>query len=194
MKRIGIISENYNNDTKAFAYLLKKKFGKQVTFIPLLKSISGKGLDEIRKVTAILKTELTKNKIDFLILVRDLDSLLSDKKQIKKIESWAKTIERKLTGNQKLFIVIFELEALILADIQTFNHLYKTNHKLKISPKFQSEPKELLKQITRKTRRKYKESDTPEIFQQLNFQKVYQNHKGEYSFQSFIDELTTIIN
>ncbi len=194
MKRIGIISENYNNDSKAVAYLLKKRFGKQATFIPLLKSISGKGLEEIRKVAAILKTEISKNSIDLLILVRDLDALISDKKEIKRVENWAQTIKKKLTTDQKLFIVIFELEALILADINTFNGVYKTKYQLKTSPKFQSEPKELLKQITRKTKRKYKESDTPEIFQQLNFQKVYQNHKGENSFQSFIDELTTILN
>ncbi|MEM1123735.1 MAG: hypothetical protein AAGJ18_25075, partial [Bacteroidota bacterium] len=60
--------------------------------------------------------------------------------------------------------------------------------------KFQSEPKELLKKITFKSQRKYKESDTPEIFQQLNFQNLYQNHTGEHSFQSFIDELTTNLN
>lgn len=193
MKRIGIISENYNNDSKAVAYLLKKKFSEHAAFIPLLKSISGAGLDEIRKVTAILKTEIAKNKIDLLILVRDLDGLLSDKKGIKQVENWAQTIKKKLSTKQ-LFIIIFELEALILADVDAFNTIYKIRYQLKTSPKFQSNPKELLKQITRKTKRKYKESDAPEIFQQLNFQKVYQNHKGEYSFQSFIKELENTIN
>ena len=83
---------------------------------------------------------------------------------------------------------------MILADVDAFNTIYKIRYQLKTSPKFQSNPKELLKQITRKTKRKYKESDAPEIFQQLNFQKVYQNHKGEYSFQSFIKELENTIH
>lgn len=194
MKRIGIVSENYNNDSIAVGKLLKKKYSDRAVFIPLLKSISGKGLDETRKVVKILKDEIKQKKIDLLILVRDLDGLTSEKKKINTIENWAEKIQKQLTINPQLFIVIFELEAFILADIETFNKIYQLKYQLKTSPKFQSEPKELLKQITRKAKRKYKESDTPEIFQQLNFQKVYQNHKGENSFQSFIDELTITIN
>jgi len=75
----------------------------------------------------------------------------------------------------------------------TFNKIYKTTYNFTKNPLFQSEPKELLFQLTNKTQRKYKESDTPEIFQQLNFQTVYENHKGENSFQSFIIALEKAI-
>ncbi|MEM1119146.1 MAG: hypothetical protein AAGJ18_01775, partial [Bacteroidota bacterium] len=92
------------------------------------------------------------------------------------------------------FLIIFEVESLILADITTFNKISKINYQLKTSPKFQVNPKELLKQITRKSKKQYKESDTPEIFQQLNFQNIYQNYQGEYSFQTFINELTITLN
>ncbi len=194
MKRIGIVSENYNNDSIAVGRLLKKKYSDQAVFVPLLKSISGKGLDEIRKVVKILKDEIKQKKIDLLILVRDLDGLTSEKKKINTIESWAEKIQKQLVINPQLFIVIFELEAFILADIETFNKIYQLKYQLKTSPKFQSEPKELLKSITRKSKRKYKESDAPEIFQQLNFQKIYQNHKGQNSFQSFIKELENTLN
>ena len=113
---------------------------------------------------------------------------------------WKKTKRVSQIANQtkntiKLlpFIVIYEQEALILADIQAFNTIYKTAHTFTGNPLFKSEPKELLKQWTRKSKRKYEESDTPEIFQQLNFQKVYKNHKGENSFQSFIIALEKAI-
>lgn len=192
--KIGIISENYFYDSKALKALLDKfSFVKELIFIPIGKKITGDKL-LTPKVTRIINKECKANQIELVILVKDLDSLPSDQNKIDQINSKIKTITKNTNLTIIPFIVIFEQEALILADIQTFNHIYKTKYPFKGNPKFQSEPKELLKQITRKAKRKYKESDIPEIFQQLNFQKVYQNHKGEYSFQSFIDELTTILN
>ncbi|MEM6317725.1 MAG: DUF4276 family protein [Bacteroidota bacterium] len=195
MKRIGIISENFDNDSKSLRNLLSNRYSdKDVQFLPILSKFNGYQLERIRKLLVALKSEIITRKIDYLILMRDLDGLPSEIDEIKKRNTWFNKIEKGVSKECVRFLIIYELEALILADIDSFNKIYQTKYQLKTSPKFQSEPKELLKKITFKSQRKYKESDTPEIFQQLNFQNLYQNHTGEHSFQSFIDELTTNLN
>ncbi len=192
--KIGIISENYFNDSKAYKVLLDKhvfKKGKKklnISFIPIGKKIEGTYL-LTGKVVRIINTECKKKNLDFVIFAKDLDALSTDRRAIqvltKKIEQIAQQVSIKILP----FIVIFEQEALILADIKAFNKEYGTNSSFSKDPKLQPNPKKLLKKLTNKTKKKYKESDTPEIFQQLDFQTVFNNHKGENSFQSFIKEL-----
>ncbi len=192
--KIGIISENFDNDSAALKALLEKHTFKKkqktvkVSFRPIGRKIEGDHL-LTPKSARIIDAECKRYDIDLVVLVKDLDGLPSNQKKIKQLTNKIQKIANQATTKLLPFIVIFEQEALILADIQTFNRIYKTTHKSTKNPLFQSEPKELLKRLTSKSNKKYRESDTPEIFQQLDFQKVYQNHKGENSFQSFIDQL-----
>jgi hypothetical protein len=89
--------------------------------------------------------------------------------------------------------MIVELESLILADIETFNQIYKTKINFKGNPLFQVNPKEFLMEKTHKASKKYLVDQTPEIFKELDFQKVHNNHKGEISFQTFIDDLEKLL-
>ncbi len=187
--RIGIISENYEHDSKALKALLQKHtFKKEVIFIPICKTIEGDNLLTTKSARKI-NIDCKKYNINLVVLVKDLDGLPSDKKKIEGISSKIQKIAKNTNHMIIPFIVIFEQEALILADIQAFNTVYQTNHTFSGNPKFQSEPKELLKKYTSNSKRKYKESDTPEIFQKLDFDKVYKSHKDENSFQSFIKAL-----
>ena len=63
---------------------------------------------------------------------------------------------------------IYEIEALILADIDTFNTLYKVKIDFKKDPMLISEPKEYLQSKCKK----YKPSDNSSIFEKLNFKKL----------------------
>ena len=52
------------------------------------------------------------------------------------------------------------------------------------------EEKRGCKKLTEKTQKgKYTENEAPKIFQTLDFKTVYNNHKGERSFQAFANEL-----
>ena len=192
--KIGIISENFDNDSAALRALLgqhifkKKQKPIKVTFKPIGRKIEGDHL-LTPKSARVINAECKRYNIDLVVLAKDLDGLPSNQKKIKQIEDKIQKIAKQATTKVLPFIVIFEQEALILADIQTFNRIYKTTYTSTRNPLFQSEPKELLKQLTNKSNKKYRESDTPEIFQQLDFQTVFNNHKGENSFQSFIKEL-----
>jgi len=192
--RIGIISENYDHDSKALKALLSQHSFKEeeqiieVLFIPIGKNIEGDQLLGI-KTSRIINIECKKKNINLVILAKDLDALPSNHKKIKKLSEKIQQLATKIDHHLLPFIIIYEQEALILADIQTFNNIYGTSSSFKGNPQKQSEPKEFLKRITAKSNRKYKVSDTPEIFQQLNIQTVLKNHSGDNSFQSFIKKL-----
>jgi len=188
MKRVGIVGEHYDHDAGALKKLLERKYNSgEVLFIPLLKTLKGKQLNRIRKVRELLHQELQRYQLDFIIYMRDLDGLPSEQEKIDELENWFRQV--KVDDAGFLFILIFELEALILADIATFNQLYKVKISLKANPLHKSKPKEFLKEQTAKTNKKYHESHAGEIFEASNFDEITSNHKGERSFQYFIQEL-----
>ena len=127
--RVGIISENYENDSIALKVLLEKHFlKKKVTFLPICRTVEGDNLLNTKSARKI-NIESKKNQIDLVILAKDLDSLLSDKKRINEINNKIKSIAKQTKPSIVPFIVIYEQEALILADIQTFNKEYKISYK-----------------------------------------------------------------
>lgn len=191
--RIGIISENFSHDSKAIKVLLEQHFKPTHTFIPILKKIEGtKVLNP--KNAVLINAAAYKKRLNLIILAKDLDAPPSDSKNIEIIQKKSNAIKKGVVINYLLFLIIFELEALILADFPTFKKMYKVQGNYKQSPIHEIKPKGTLEKFTRNSKKKYHERDVEEIFQNLNFQKVYQNHNGENSFQSFIDELTTTLN
>ncbi len=188
MKRVGIVGEHYDHDAGALKKLLEHKYNAdEVLFVPLLKTLKGKQLNRIRKVKELLEREMQRHNLDFIVYVRDLDGLPSEQEKINKLEKWFQQV--RVDNNGFLFILIFELEALILADIQTFNQLYKVKISFKTNPLHKPNPKEFLKAQTAKTNKKYHESHTSEIFEASDFDEIISKHKGKQSFQSFIQEL-----
>jgi len=176
---------NYRETEGSTSELWKKI---KVSFIPIGKNITGDKLLTPKAVKVINNESIQKN-LDFVIIAKDLDALPSNKKQFMALTNKLTKIAKEVNIKLIPFIIIFEQEALILADMEAFNTIYSITHTFKGNPRFQAEPKELLKKITAKSKRTYKESDTPEIFQQLDFKKVYKKHSGTNSFQSFIDDL-----
>jgi hypothetical protein len=79
---------------------------------------------------------------------------------------------------------ITELESLILADIETFNNIYKTKIKYTKNPEFKSDPKKVLRDKTRGNAREYNENDAPDIFKKIDLNKI----KKCKSFKKFLTE------
>jgi hypothetical protein len=173
MKRIGLLGED-PNDTTSIKNLLQKKYKNKAIFLPITNGVKGFQLDT-PKVKATLKIEFASRKCEFVIYIRDLDGFKSQKQKVKEKEIWFKDLDATVNNKGVLLLNIWELEGLIMADISTFNKLYKTKHNFKGDPMMQKEPKEILKRLTSSSRKKYKESDCPEIFDKLNILTVEKN-------------------
>ncbi|HRG89369.1 MAG TPA: DUF4276 family protein [Chitinophagales bacterium] len=184
MIKIGLVGED-PNDTSAIKNLLEKKYKKRVQFIPLLKRINGYQLDN-NKVKNSLSIEFEDKKCKFVLYVRDLDAYKSEASKVNAKKKWFTDLDKQgANGEGILLLNIWEIEAMILADIAAFNAIYKTKCKYPGDPMAQQEPKEYLKEQTRKSSKSYRESDTPDIFSKLDFDTV---HKRCSYFKEFITE------
>lgn len=173
MKKIGIVGED-PNDTDAIKNLLQKKHANALHFKQLIKNKRGHQLDNERTFHS-LKIEYDDYKPHFVLFIRDADGIVTENNKIKKVVNWFTKLNPTVENKGILLINIYELEALILADISTFNRLYGTTIKFGGNVMYQTEPKELLIQKTSKNKKKYAESHCPDIFKELDFDSVINN-------------------
>jgi hypothetical protein len=184
---VGIVGENPKNDSEALKILLSLVTPANVKISVYPKKFDGGQLDG-EKFFRTLETEA--EFLDWLILVRDLDGLVSETKKLKIRVDWFNKANKQAAQKGIFFLAVYEMEALILADIDNFNKYYGLKIKPIHNPMSKEKPKELLEKLTEKTQKgKYSESDSLKIFPFLDFYTVYKTHKGERSFQSFADEL-----
>lgn len=173
MKRIGLVGED-PNDTQAIQYLLEQNFTDKAQFVIILRNKRGYQLENTSFYNAF-KIELLNNNYDLIIFIRDLDGLESEEEKLKHRLNWFKKLNAA-SGDRGLFLLnIFELEALILADIETFNSIYKTKISKIGNVMFTTQPKELLMSKTFRLRKVYSESHCPELFKKLNYTTVVKN-------------------
>jgi hypothetical protein len=175
MKTIGLIGED-PNDTISVKNLLLQKHPTGLVFKQLLKNRRGYQLDNAR-VEASLKIEFEEVNPHFVLFIRDVDGLPSEAAKIKKVDDWFKKLNSVVNGKGILLMNIYELEALILADIKTFSKHYNLKPALSYTKNvmYQQEPKEFLMLKTTKAKSQYQESHCPKIFEQLNFENVLLN-------------------
>ncbi|QKJ29070.1 DUF4276 family protein [Mucilaginibacter mali] len=183
MIKVGLVGED-PSDTSSIKNLLEKRYKKQVQFCVLTPRIKGYHLDT-KKLKDQLPIEAKDKKCNLVIFVRDLDDLASNKNKLKQRKDWFQSLNVLVDNKGVLLLNIWELEALILGDIDTFNAAYKTSHKTKANPMFQSKPKEFLKQLTARLNKQFHESHCPEIFKKLDIDLVEKNCS---CFSAFITE------
>ena len=182
MKRIGIVGENFENDARAFAALLTPQYKDRFTFLPFLKTQSGQ-ITAIKKMKTVLPIEIEKHNLDAVLFIRDLDTEMNRTER----QTWFKEMNAAIDVESVFYLAEMELEALILADIETFNSHYGIKGQYNGNPKTAADPKKELRKRTEKAKRKYDENHALEIFKKLNFHIVYKKHSGNNSFQAFID-------
>jgi hypothetical protein len=169
--KIGIIGED-PYDTGAIRNLLAQKYEYQ--FRPILKKIRGDQLNS-PKTGKLLKIELKANHYPIIIYIRDLDGLETETRKKEKVVKWFNELNALHKKNGILLLNIYELEALILADIEVFNSLFGTRINFTGNPMFKAEPKKYLKVQTRKSRRTFEVSENPAIFKKLRIETVIKN-------------------
>lgn len=186
--KVGLLGEA-PNDTKSIENLLKDKYS-DLEFVELLKNkFRGSGLEN-QKTKTELRIECITHRPDIVIFIRDLDGLDTAEYRIKKLQRKKYFDDFKGCTQVKktiLLLHIWEIEALILSDIDAFNKFYKINVEFSNNPMDIEEPKELL----HKLHNKYSESDNSSIFLESDFDKIYNN--CDY-FKKFIDEFETLLN
>lgn len=180
--KVVIVGENKQNDSEPLQLLLTKVAATDVDFKVYSKNFEGGQLDGA-KFFRTLETEAEFS--DWIILVRDLDSLLSDTKKLKEKDDWFQKANKMADKKGIFFLAIYEMEALILADIDSFNAHYGLKTKPVGDPMTKSEPKEMLKKLTLKTQKgEYKESDALAIFKNLNLKNIYKKSQRRTQFSS----------
>lgn len=173
MIKVGLIGED-PNDTSSIKNILAKKYADKVFFKPMLRRIRGHYLDNPKAIRS-LETEAKIEKCKFIIYIRDLDGLPSQNDLIVKKHQWFDVLNN-LTGKNNIFLLnIWELEALIFADIESFNKSYRTTIKPVGNPMLISDPKGKLKEATRKSRKPFEESHCPDVFKLLDLDVVSNN-------------------
>jgi hypothetical protein len=95
------------------------------------------------------------------------------KKQLRQ-SNFAKA--NRMVNKKGIYLLnIYELEALILADIEVFNKAYGCDIEKHADPMKVSGPKEVLIEATRKADKQFNVSHNPQIFSVLNFETLKQN-------------------
>ena len=181
--KIGLVGEA-PNDTRAIQNLLSKHYS-HLDFVTLLNNINGSWLDHKKTIRRSLRIEYEDLRPDIIIFIRDLDGLENDKKAKRKrqeIFSYSNRIVDKLGMH---LLNIFELEALILADVNVFNQRYNCTVPDFSYPMLVPMPKEVLIEASAY---QFKESHNPEIFILLNFDTVKSNCRYFSSFVKKFDK------
>jgi hypothetical protein len=188
--KIGVLGEHPSNDSEALCHLLRPFANNNVQFTVILKKLRGSQFDNEQMFLKALKSEFLGEDLHYIVLIRDLDGLLSENSKIKMRDTWFNNANKFIENKGIFFLAIAEMEALILADIETFNRMYSLNIKPIGNPMTTLKPKEDLQRFSDKSKRgRYTENHAPDIFKSLNFKTIYKNHKGDRSFQTFADEL-----
>jgi len=183
--KIGLVGEA-PNDVKSIKNLLSKRYPQdEHEFVFMLQRINGSSLDS-QKVKNFLRKEYEFQKPDLVIFIRDLDSLLPNRKKLYERKDYFTSSNSVVNKKGIPLLHIYEIEALILTDIATFNAIYDSNLEEIENVMSIEEPKEYLKRGSKK----YNESHNPDIFEKINFEKTL---NCEY-FKWFIKKLDAVIN
>ncbi len=187
--KIGLIGED-PNDTNAIANLLKQKYATGFSFMTISQNIRGCQMftdNAIRSYNFEIKSKTP----DHVVVIMDADATKNEAELIRaKQERYYKIRKGLKCESNILLLNIYELEALIIADIETCNNYYKSDINFKGDVMHVKDPKGLLVLKTSKGK-KYHVSHCPDLFKTLQFDIIIK--KCAY-FKEFITEFEKTIN
>jgi hypothetical protein len=175
--KIGLVGEA-PNDTSAIQNLLSQKYA-HLEFVTLLNRINGSMLDNRKAIRRLLRIEYESQNPDLVLFIRDLDALEHDAKAKRKRQETF-SYSNKIVDRRGLHLLnIYEIEALIVADIQVFNEIFRCQLAHFHDPMTVEQPKEILIEASNY---QFNESHTPELFKLLNIEILRQNCRYFASF------------
>jgi hypothetical protein len=174
------------------------KAKESIEFKVILKNLYGSDFDDeqnggaAKKFLRLLKKEVELEELAYVIFLRDADEKVNEDilNFLHKKDAWFEQANEDIEQKGIFFLIIAELEALMISDIENVNKFFKTQIAYSKNPLHEDKPKEFLKQKTEKAKRgRYEEKDATMLLKSLDFYKIYQQHQGKRSFQTFADEL-----
>jgi len=182
--KIGLIGED-STDTDAIAHLLKQKHDAGYRYRTL--SLHKRG-SQIFTESAVksFNFEIKKDPPHYVIVIADADAVNTETDKIRDKKALYERLAKALNCRSLLLLNIYELEALIFADIDTFNKLYNTAIKGNRNVTYIDKPKEELMRKTKEPK-KYSESHCPELFKILKIDVISKNCAY---FDTFLNEFS----
>jgi len=188
MIKIGLIGE-HSNDTDSIAQLMRKKYN--VGFHYKTLSVHKYGSQIYNESSAkTFNFEIKKYTPHCVIIVADADAIITETTRIRYKRTLCERLSKMLNSRCILLLNIYELEALIFADLDRFNTLYNTSIKGNRDVSFIEKPKDELKSKS-KLPKKFKESDCSVLFNELIIDIVSKNCSY---FKTFLHEFSELID
>ena len=175
--KIGIISEHHSNDGEPIATLLQRYFPEKAKFEQLCRGYRGDRLDT-EECFIDLEAQYLEFNPDLIVFVRDLDN--EQKREIRS-DYFEKCTACDYIKQQIHLLFVYEIEALVLADLDVTTRFYYLKKSLKAvkSPVKETNPKDFLKAAVLEAtgkKRKYTESDMRELAKLFDLELLKKNY------------------
>lgn len=171
--RVGLLGES-PNDTKAIEALLKPRYGQRVEFFTLLRNVNGDML-EYAETFRNLRKEYEWEKPDLVVVIRDLDGLQTKGPKWQLRQKYFRKVDRVVEQNSLSLLNIYEIEALICADINAFNSRFNCTYAQPPDPMTIAEPKEWLMAATEPGQPAYSVGYCATLLAAVNYDTVVAN-------------------
>ena len=165
--RVGLLGES-PNDTKAMEALLKPRYGQRVEFFTLLRNVTGDML-EYAETFRNLRKEYEWEKPNLVVVIRDLDGLATKGAKWRQWQKYFREVATAVEQKSLPLLHIYEIEALICADIATFNAAYTCACEVPADPMTITEPKELLMAATAPGKLRYNEGHCAKLLATVDY-------------------------
>jgi len=183
MLRIGMIGE-YPTDVDCIASLLMKKYKEQIVLFPLIYDLHGSMLEN-PKIKRQLRKEYEIEKPDFVLFIRDLDSLEDNRFQLEQRKAYF-TAFNSVVDKKGIFLLnIYALEALLLSDIPNLNSYFEVELNTIADCMYIEDPKGFLQ----KKIRKYSTGHNLALFSRLDYDRTTMNCRYFKEFAQVFDKI-----
>jgi hypothetical protein len=154
--------------------LLKPRYGQQVEFFTLLRNVTGDML-EYAETFRNLRKEYEWEKPNLVIAIRDLDGLETKGTKWRQRQAYFRKVAATVEQKCLPLLHIYEIEALICADIARFNAAYSCVCVVPADPMTIVEPKELLMSATSPGKPRYAEGHCAKLLAAIDYDSVIAN-------------------
>jgi hypothetical protein len=182
--KVGLVGES-PNDTVSVQGLLSQIFP-DFEYVTMIRNLTGAQLEQVQPTKRILRIEYQTQRPDVVVFIRDLDGLANDSEQRRKRKEYFAAFRTVVDNNALPLLIIYEIEAYILAHIEVFNQLYDCQVPQHADPTLVREPKEVLKSHCKK----YAEGHNAKIFQGIDARIVMSKCS---SFATLVNQLQAMI-
>lgn len=189
--RVGLLGES-PHDTEAIAALLAPRYGSRVEFFQLLRNVTGDMLEDA-KTFRDLRREYEWEKPNLVVAIRDLDSLQTKGAKWRQRQRYFRKVASVVEQKSLPLLNIYEIEALVCADITVFNTRFKCTCPQPADVMVIPEPKEWLRNTTTAGQPAYSAGQCAELLAAVSYETVIANCRYFAAFdQEFQRRIPTV--